>query len=256
LLSNHDAARALNIPKLAHFAKSLGWMATSMEKNSSLPDEERDRIMIDFIDHCPVSSLIIVGMEHFYNVIEQLEKKGISTIGFKTVAEGCELFVLSPKATAGGSLQLAYYVIQLNTTESGETQWMLQGVMEKKGQTVHTKKCKIPEIAIEDLKSKGIDLEIGDSPGKVIRLNNKQIKYLHDIASLENRGTLIPDKQLYLPISTLKTNVIQAPECACYKKVKIPETVNFVLAMLITKLFSPMYVQTCKLEALSSQHKP
>lgn len=249
------------MPKMVEMANQYGWNIHSMETNTKLTDEERNHIMAKFIAKFLRSCMVILGMDHFYSVMDLLEKDGVSVLGVKTSTEGCDLVML-PHGQTMDSIRItqkATYVMQVNEDQK----WMLYGIHNQtiavieanpenaiatktyKSTQIHTQKYIVPEMTIDDLNARDFDIDVGDGDIKFKRLLNHQIAYLHSKLSSASKETLLSNEILRF---TKQQNIIQTSRFAsvsAYKnKDTINATVNFIIKMLTRK-----YTLTCRLDS-------
>ncbi len=246
-LSDERKLKILNIAKLAKLARAYSWNVAALETDSTLPSETRDKIMAEKLLTVSTNSIAIVGMAHFYEIMNTLAEndKSVSVIGIKTISKGCDLFVLPKDAKLSSifTLRPSYYVIQLND----DNKWMLFGVTNQLDkEATLTTKHELSALEIDSLKDIGIYLE-SENPAKALKLTDDQIKKFHDAITEEKKlQTLLPDEKLFL---TEAANIIQTPTFKILAKYKKEEMIDLVVRILITKVFSPAYSQTCKLES-------
>lgn len=250
----------LNLPKIAVMASIYGWNTYSMESNTDLTDEERNKVMSDFITNFQSNSMVILGMDHFYDVITQLEKNGISVLGFATSYEGCNLYILPSHMQTLDSFFIEdkySYAIQLND----EKKWELFGINKEisyiresnpemaahsnltriKKQT-YTTKCVIPGDIIDALNEFDINIEVDDGKMKSIRLSNQQIDYLHSLISLGSNDTLHTNEKLRYQ---KQKNIIHTPKFTSIMECKYRDTISTIIKFII-KILSRDYALTCR----------
>ncbi len=246
-IENQQTLKILNIAQIAKLAQLYTWHVSALEQDSTLSHETRNQIILESILKSKTHSLVIVGMEHFYDVMNGLAEKdkNVSVVGIKTISKGCDLFILPKEANLSSvfSLRPSYYVIQLNE----DNQWALFGVTNQLDkEPSYTQKHLLSALELEALMDLGLEFKY-KNPVKTYKLTEDQIKIFHDVIT-ENKKheTLLSDEKLYILESE---NILQVPELKMLKKYKKEEIIDLLVRILMEKVFLPTYAQTCKLES-------